>query len=191
VSEIIYERPGLGDSPHDGQALINSSRFAFFLFLGVEIMLFSGLIGGYVILHGGSEQWPPIGAPDFSIPRLVVTSGALLAAALAIGIAGSRKSPIGPLKAGLALSMGFIGAVIADMVILSTHGLLATEVYGGIYYLLSLTFVLHAVGGLVAVANTYKKATALSLGENSLPHLSYYYYLLTLAWFAVSLLIHG
>jgi heme/copper-type cytochrome/quinol oxidase subunit 3 len=191
MSEIVYERPGLADSTHDGKALIDSSRFAFFLFLGVEIMLFAGLAGGYVILHGGASSWPPDDAPALSLFRGAIASTLLLFAALAIGFSVARPASRNLLLAGLLLSLGFGATLLIDSLLLHENGLKITGVYGGIYFLLSGIFFLHAVGGIMATVSVMRKARCARLSSNSIPHLSYYYYLLTLAWFAQAILIYA
>src|SRR4026208_1715075 len=67
----LFERSGLYDTTHDGRELVNSKRFAFLLYIGLTIMLFAGLFGGYLVLRGSTEIWPPLGAPPMTVVKIL------------------------------------------------------------------------------------------------------------------------
>src|ERR1043165_834964 len=67
----LFERSGLNDTTHDGRELVNSKRFAFLLYIGLTIMLFAGLFGGYLVLRGNTEVWPPLGAPPMTLIKIL------------------------------------------------------------------------------------------------------------------------
>ena len=63
MQSIIIERPGLADSTHDGKEIVSSKRLAFTLYIALTIMLFAGIFGGYFVLRGNNDIWPPTGTP--------------------------------------------------------------------------------------------------------------------------------
>src|SRR5437899_5384009 len=71
MESIIYERAGLADSTHDGKEVVSSKRFAFILYIALTIMLFAGLFGGWFVLRGNNEIWPPTGTPALSLVNML------------------------------------------------------------------------------------------------------------------------
>src|ERR1051325_5347847 len=71
MESIIYERAGLADSTHDGSPLVSSKRFAFMLYIALTVMLFAGLFGGWFVLRGNNDIWPPTGTPARTVMKML------------------------------------------------------------------------------------------------------------------------
>ncbi|TFB08623.1 hypothetical protein E3V55_08035, partial [Candidatus Marinimicrobia bacterium MT.SAG.3] len=60
----------IGGAP---KPLINSTYLAMFMFIGAELMFFSGFIGAFLLLRLSSADWPPVDQPTlvsrYRIPR--------------------------------------------------------------------------------------------------------------------------
>src|SRR4051794_23715714 len=67
-----------------GGSGVASARIAVMMVLVTETMLFTALLGSYIMLRYGSPvAWPPPGQPRLPLGVTVANSGALLASAIA------------------------------------------------------------------------------------------------------------
>src|SRR6266436_6227098 len=71
MQSIIFERKDLADSTHDGGEIVSSKRFAFMLYIALTIMLFAGIFGGWFVLRGNNDIWPPTGTPALSLVNML------------------------------------------------------------------------------------------------------------------------
>ena len=82
MQSIIFERKNLADSPHDGGEIVSSKRFAFMLYIALTIMLFAGLFGGWFVLRGNNEIWPPTGTPELSVMNMLPENLTMIASVI-------------------------------------------------------------------------------------------------------------
>lgn len=193
MSEIIYERPNLLDTTHDGSEIIGNNRFAFLLFLGADVMLFAGLIGGYVVLHFNTITWPPPGSPDVNRALMLWTCPLILIAFLGVtlGTKADRVHKSDRTRAFLWLAVAaFTGFLILNAIEwtrLFQEGLQIMTIFGGIYLINMGTFLIHLIIGLGVLLGTLR---GLRRSPNTLTHLTYYFFVLTVVWLTLYGLIY-
>jgi cytochrome c oxidase subunit III len=169
ASEIIFERRNLGDTTHDGKELVHSNRLGFMLYIGLTIMLFAGLFGGYIILRGGSTSWPPPEIPQ--MPFLAVLPHTMLLIATVIlmrtAMAYSVRADFTRFRlfVGFAalISLVFTIAFFLEWERLINGGLLFENVYGSIYFITTGAFIAHFLGGIIAQLRYLKRANVVNL----------------------------
>jgi heme/copper-type cytochrome/quinol oxidase subunit 3 len=194
MSEIIYERPNLSDTTHTGGALIDSNRFAFLLFLGVDVMLFAGLIGGYIVLKGNAMTWPPPGSPGLNQALMLWTCPLILGTWVALFLA-SKSEAKGQIDrsrtlliVGLGSLAGFIALTMIEWARMLNEGLAIKTIFGGIYLIDTGTFVLQAGIGMIFIATSIGK---LGSSPNRITHLSYYFFVLACVWMTIFGLVYA
>lgn len=198
ASEIIYERPNLADTTHDGKEVVSSKRLGFMLYIGLTVMLFAGLFGGYVILKGGGS-WPPEGSPQ--MPFMAVLPHTMLLVATVIlmrsAMAYSVKADFMRFRlfVGFAalVSMVFTAAFFLEWRRLIEGGMLFENVYGSIYFITTGVFILHFIGGIVAQLKYLKRATVVNLivGHNvGFSNAISWHYLMLFIWGIICFLIY-
>ena len=198
-AELIYEQPNLGDGTHDGGALINSGRFAFLMILGADVMLYVGLIGGYLVLRGGSLSWPPPGSPKLDMMLMLWSLPALILSAVTLGMSIRSQAQNNPRKMRLALLLSlvmmvaFLAVNAVEWQRLLQAGLDVMTVFGGIYLILTGTMLLHViVASLFAtrILSISKEPGYNARSGNALTHLGYFVYLQSIVWIALFGLIY-
>jgi cytochrome c oxidase subunit 3 len=170
------------------------------LALIVSTMLFTGLIGAFIVLRGSSEQWPPPGAPPLP-SGLAVNTAVLVASSLALIAAhvGQRRGRPGLTKLGLALaSAGAIAFLILQIRVwrefLLAGVLPGTNIYAGNFYLLTIAHFAHAAVGLLFLLLASGKAfrgysvERLSL---SMDLAAMFWHFVDLAWIVIWLLMRA
>lgn len=170
---------------------ISNARLGMILFVAAEVMLFSGLIVGYVVLRFGSGNFNgatlPIGFTGASTVVIAASSVMLILASRGLGRNDRRLARIGSLGA-LLLGMLFLGLQVLEWNQLM-HGGLApgTNVLGGMFYALSWAHALHVLGGLVLLAVLV--AGAFRHGWPRRPNLpvavAIYWHFVTVVWLAL------
>lgn len=134
--------------------LINSTYLAMFMFIGAELMFFSGIIGAFLLLRLSAVDWPPVDQP--TLPAFVTGMNTVLL--LFSGWIASRiwdpfnnKSTV-VRNLIIVSSLGFLFLSIQgyEWIKLIGFGLtLQSSVYGAIFYFLIGAHALHVLGGLV------------------------------------------
>ena len=69
-SENAKDRPSRYELPQDIRPMSNA-RLGILVLLGAEMMLFSGLIGAFLVFRMGNITWPPPSHIDIQLPRAV------------------------------------------------------------------------------------------------------------------------
>ena len=142
----VHERPPL-----------SNARLAVLVLLGAETMLFSGLIGAFLVFRVGNVTWPPPSHIEIELPRVVtgINTALLLLSGYTMFQAhrAIRKDQEKQLRNWLlvtgVLGFLFLGVQGSEWVQLIRNGLtLQSGVYGGIFYVL---IGCHAVHVLTAV----------------------------------------
>jgi cytochrome c oxidase subunit 3 len=155
---VLHAVPGYGGgAPRGGRgAVVSNAHIGVLVLLAAETMLFTGLLGAYVLFRAVATSWPPAGLPQ--LPLLVTTLNTLVLVASAYTMHRARAAARAADHASLhpyligtaALGLLFLGIQGAEWVRLVHHGLtLASGPYGASFYTL---IGLHGVHVLAAVA---------------------------------------
>lgn len=199
MTGIRYERPGLFDSTHDGKELINSKRLGFTLYIGLTVMLFAGLFGGWFVLRGSNEEWPPSYVPEMTFLKALPMTFALLLCILFMKLARKRSDQADytgfrtHVLYSLLASLLFLFAFGLEWARLIGAGVSMTGVYGGMYYIITGVFVLHFIGGVYAQIHFLrpKASVALLLEKNAgFANSQSWYYLMFGLWAVILWLVY-
>jgi len=161
-----------GRSSHPGarsdqseRPFISSAMLAIMMLIASEMMLFSGLIGSFLIFRLQAPFWPPPALPRLPIAVTWVNTFVLLSSALTMTLAlravhRSRQRLLRRyLLATLALGVTFLAVQGGEWVRLVAHGLkLSSGMYGGTFYLLIGCHGAHVTAGVVWLACVVKAA---------------------------------
>ena len=122
---------------------VGNGRIAIVMLIAAETMLFTGLIGAYVVLRGTSGPWPPLGQPRLPLAITWANTGLLLLSCwtMSRAVAALRAGHVRRLRLALVetglLGSAFLGVQGSEWVRLLNHGLtLSTGLYGATFYLL-------------------------------------------------------
>jgi len=125
------------------ESAVRNSRFAVMLLVAAEAMLFTGLIGSFLVFRLGAPFWPPPGLPRLPLFVTWINTFVLLASLVTMRLAvrAARTGEVGVYRRRLALTGLFGTAFLAiqgsEWVRLVAHGLgLATGIYGSTFYTL-------------------------------------------------------
>ncbi len=200
MESIIFERSNLGDTPHDGGEIVSSKRFGFMLYIALTVMLFAGIFGGWFVLRGNNAIWPPTGTPELSLMNMLpenltmIVSVILLASAMGF----LRKADFGKFRSyvlgSAAMCILFTFAMGMEYWRLIAGGVSMHTVFGGMYFVMTITFMAHFVGGIYALfrfarkAKLFPAAKGIRLGfANALN----WHYLMLVLWVCIVMLIYG
>ena len=122
------------------------------VWLGSELMFFSGLFAAYFTLRSEAAEWPPPGVELETVTAavftavLVASSGTMHLADAALRL-GSRARARGWLAVTLALGALFVANQVREFASLGFS--MSSGAYGSVYYLMVGFHGLHVVAGLV------------------------------------------
>jgi heme/copper-type cytochrome/quinol oxidase subunit 3 len=143
----------------EGATGIASSVLAVAIFIGSEIMLFGGLLSGFIILRAGNPHWPPAGQPRLPLFITTLNTVVLFASALTVLRAvssakrGDRQGLANGLLATFALGLMFLTVQGSEWLRLVRFGLTAgSSIYGGLFYTLVGLHALHVAAAVSALA---------------------------------------
>jgi cytochrome c oxidase subunit III len=147
-----------GDGERE-QPLISSGRLAILMVIASELMLFSGLIGSFLVYRLASAFWPPPGLPRLPIQVTWANTFVLLSSAITMTLAvraihrNQRRLLRQWLGTTLVLGVTFLGVQGTEWVRLVARGLrLSSGAYGGTFYILIGCHGLHVVAGVTWLA---------------------------------------
>jgi cytochrome c oxidase subunit 3 len=198
MSERLFETSGLLDM-HDGHVLVDSSRFAVLIGLAIDVILFAGLLGAYLVLRASSPQWPP---PELSHFRLAFPLGSaaalwLSAVSLIFAIRAQTANQLGQMRFGLLAAilvlMVFLGLNGSDWVTVIRYERVTHTLFGGIYFMVTGIFHIHIVAGMTYIALKlrqvlrWKQYTRSTL---SIQHLLYFFSVLAGIWVAILYVVY-
>ena len=200
MESIIFEKSNLADSTHDGGEIVSSKRFAFILYIALTIMLFAGIFGGWFVLRGNNEIWPPTGTPDMSLVHMLPENLTMIASVILLIAAMTflKKADFGKFQmyvigsAGLCLL--FVLAMGMELWRLIAGGVSMHTVFGGMYFVIMTTFLAHFVGGIYALfrlANKAKLFPAVRGLKQGFANALNWHYLMLVLWGCIALLIYG
>jgi heme/copper-type cytochrome/quinol oxidase subunit 3 len=153
-------RPGfVGYGDDREQPFISSGRLAILMVIAAELMLFSGLIGSFLVYRLASAFWPPPGLPRLPIQVTWANTCVLLSSAITMTLAvrairrNQRRLLRQWLGTTLVLGVTFLSIQGTEWVRLISHGLrLSSGAYGGTFYILIGCHGLHVAAGVTWLA---------------------------------------
>lgn len=171
---------------------ISNGMIAVLAVVASEMMLFSGLIGSFLIFRLSAPFWPPPGLPRLPIGITWVNTLVLLtsAATMLFAVRAVHRSRQRLLRRYLAIT-GILGATFlliqgSEWVRLVAHGLkLSSGTYGGTFYTLIGCHGLHvtaAVIWLVAVAVTANRGRYNARNASGVEVCAVYWFFVCAIW---------
>jgi cytochrome c oxidase subunit III len=153
---------GIPISTGDGgreQPIIGSAHLAILMLIASELMLFSGLIGSFLVYRLAAPFWPPPGLPRLPIAVTWTNTFVLLSSAVTMTLAlravhrNQRRLLRRWLGATALLGITFLAVQGSEWVRLIAHGLrLSSGVYGGTFYTLIGCHGLHVAAAVTWLA---------------------------------------
>jgi cytochrome c oxidase subunit III len=138
---------------------ISSAMLAVMMVIASEMMLFSGLIGAFLVYRMASAFWPPPGLPRLPIAVTWLNTFVLLSSAgtMTLALRAVHRSRQRLLRrylvATLALGVTFLAVQGSEWVRLVAHGLkLSGSMYGSTFYLLIGCHGAHVTAGVIWLA---------------------------------------
>ena len=138
---------------------ISSAMLAVMIVIGSEMMLFSGLIGTFLVYRMSAAFWPPPSMARLPIAVTWLNTVVLLSSAVTMTLAlraihhSRQRLTRRYLLATLALGVTFLAVQGSEWVRLVAHGLkLSSGMYGGTFYLLIGCHGAHVTAGVIWLA---------------------------------------
>ncbi len=138
------------------QPFISSGRIAILMVIASELMLFSGLIGAFLVYRLGSAFWPPPGLPRLPIQLTWANTLVLMSSAFTMTLAvravhrNQRRLLRRWLGITALLGATFLGVQGSEWVRLISHGLrLSSGAYGSTFFILIGCHGLHVLAAVV------------------------------------------
>ena len=137
---------------------LSNARLGILVLLGAETMLFSGLIGTFLVFRVGNVTWPPPSHIGIELPRVVtgINTALLLISGYTMFQAwrAIQKDNVKQLRNWLlitgVLGLLFLGIQGSEWVQLIRKGLtLQSGVYGGIFYVLIGCHAVHVMSAVI------------------------------------------
>ena len=187
-------RFGGGDGPPSGSGTpVSNARVAIVMLLAAETMLFTGLIGAYIVLRGSSvEPWPPAGQPRLPLAVTWANTIVLMLSAWTMrraSVALFRRQPRTlriALIATACLGAAFLLIQGTEWTRLILHGLtVSSSLYGATFYTLIGVHGAHvaaAVVWLVAVALRFRGDRFTLSRASGVDVLAIYWYFVCAVW---------
>ena len=170
--------------------LINSTYLAMFMFIGAELMFFSGFIGAFLLLRLSSADWPPVDQP--TLPSFItgINTIVLLFSGYVISKVWNpfenQKAVIRNMLLASAFGLLFLTVQGYEWIRLIGFGLtLQSSVYGAIFYLLIGAHGLHVLGGLLwlfAITILTIRSGIVEANLNKLGAAFLYWFFVVLLW---------
>ena len=148
---------------YDSGPPVDRGKFAIWVFLGTELMSFTGMIGTYIVLRAGSPEWPnpahrlAVGITAFNTFVLICSSATVVAGLFAV-----QKDDMAALRKWWGLSIllgaGFVGIQAYEYVHLIDHGMTPNQdLFWSTFYLMTALHGLHVIIGVLWLAVAYVK----------------------------------
>ena len=139
---------------------IPSGKLGMWIFLGSEVMFFTGLLAGYVVLRTAAPVWPR-GRDILNVPLtgvntlILICSSMLILKGVDAAADGKRRACSFFLLATLALGTIFLAVQLFEYSQLSGEGFrLTSSLFASVFYVLTGMHGLHVLAGLIVIAWT-------------------------------------
>jgi len=162
IRPIPVRRPAFGEGPPGGggsgheETFISNGRLAVLMLLAAEAMLFSGLIGSFLVYRLGAAFWPPPGLPNLPLTVTWINTFVLLSSAVTMFLAvrAVHANRQRQLKRWLVitaiLGTTFLAVQGSEWVRLVAHGLyMSSGTYGATFYTLIGCHGVHVIGATI------------------------------------------
>lgn len=166
-----------------------AARLGLWLALIALCMAFLTLIVSYIVLRGGSAEWPPEGVrlnlPVGAANTVVIAcSSAALWAALGRRRAGKIDDARLSLQLGGFLAFAFLGlqALQYYWLIRNFGQTLQSSPFGTVFYALTGLHAIHLLGGIVWLAVLWARMARREVSELAVELCSTYWHFVTLVW---------
>lgn len=145
--------------PASNAPVVSNERIAITIVIAAETMLFSAMIGAYVLFRYSTPVWPPPGLPSLPLGVTWANTVVLMVSGLTMlgALRSVRRDDTQGLMRGLAVT-AILGAVFlavqgSEWVRLVNHGLtVSTGPYGTTFYVLIGMHGVHVLGAMVWLA---------------------------------------
>jgi len=148
--------PG-GDEKHE--PIISNGRLAVLALIASESMLFSGLIGSFLVFKLGAPFWPPPALPRLPLTLTWINTLVLSSSAVTMALAAHAMRKVRGRRyvflIGITLALGatFLAVQGTEWVRLIAHGLrISSGTYGATFYTLIGCHGLHVIGAVLWLA---------------------------------------
>jgi heme/copper-type cytochrome/quinol oxidase subunit 3 len=180
---------------------VNNVTLGIWLFLASEVMLFGGLFSAYVLLRGGSPDWPA-GSAVSSVAIGGLNTALLLASSVVIALARRAAAEGNESRARMLLAViaatgvVFLGIKGFEYWTKLEHGLYpSTSTFLAVYFLLTSVHALHVLGGVMAVAHFALSGTCATAGSlprfaNRVGAAALYWYFVDIVWIGIFILLY-
>lgn len=170
--------------------LINSTYLAMFMFIGAELMFFSGIIGAFLLFRLSAVDWPPLDQP--TLPAFVTGINTILL--LFSGYIASRiwdpfnnkNTVVRNLIIVSSLGLLFLSIQGYEWIRLIGFGLtLQSSIYGAMFYFLIGAHAMHVLGGLlwlIAITFLTINSGIIESNVNKLRAALLYWFFVVLLW---------
>ncbi len=155
-TEAGVPRFGGGPPPPRSEPLVSNAHLGMLMLIAAETMLFTGLIGAFLVFRFGSVTWPPLDQPRLPIGITAVNTVILLLsgytmyrAITAIGQGNQQRFINGLLETTL-LGVMFLSVQGSEWIRLIRYGFtLSDGTYGSTFYTLIGCHGLHVLGAII------------------------------------------
>ena len=184
-------------SPYASTPAIGNATLAMILFVAAELMLFVGLISGYVVLRYGSHNFEglprmPLLLPAINTCVIILSSVVLLSVQRAMRDGDARRIRNGALGALVLGTLFLVMQGIEWTRLLGSGWLPAGSIASGLFYLLSGMHGLHIIGGLVLLTMLWRKISRPGTRRQVLVALriaAIYWHFVSLVWIALFMMM--
>lgn len=147
-------------TPQRRRPLVDSAVLGTLVFIGTELMFFSGLLSAYNIARARvpASIWPPPDQPRLPVESTAFNSALLVLSGVLILVATeamkrNKKSALPTAVVGWVLGAAFVALQGREWADLLSQGMrMQNSSYASFFYLIVGTHALHAVGALVPMA---------------------------------------
>jgi len=207
LKPVPIRRPAFSDGPPGGgggsgteETFISNGQLAILMLLAAESMLFSGLIGSFLVYRLGAAFWPPPGLPRLPIAVTWVNTFVLLSSAVTMNLAvrAVRANRGRRLKRWLVitalLGTAFLAVQGSEWVRLVAHGLhLSSGTYGATFYTLIGCHGMHVLGAttwLLCVVAMAVRGRYNALNHAGVEVCATYWYFVCAVWPVLFVLVY-
>ncbi|MGH7145103.1 MAG: cbb3-type cytochrome c oxidase subunit I [Planctomycetota bacterium] len=181
----------LAPHPTDEVSGVEKYKLGVWIFLASEVMFFTALIGGYLVLRLGSNNWPDP-KTILNIPALAVNTFILICSSETMVLGQQAVQAGKPRRGALFLSITalcglvFVAIKVIDYTFLWHDGFtLSSSLFGSCYYTLTGFHGLHVLTGVVILTVMIVKLLRSKPGSHlaAVESAGLYWYFVDLVWF--------